>query len=181
MVKELLLLLIFYLLALLQTSFLPRLTSAAFSIYLIFITIFFLIFFNSRENWFLPVFFGGFFLDVFSGGIFGLKTLSLLLTALFLKFLLSFFSRRDFFWFIFIFLTSFIFYNFSFFLFQICFKGGLTLFVFKPINLIYPVRDLFSLSSYWLPLISNGVYNLAFAILGLCIFYFSKKTSKITT
>ena len=159
MVKKFALFIIFYILVLIESSFLPHFSLAGFIPRLVFIAVFFLIFFNPKEVRFLPLFLGGFFLDVFSGGIFGLKTLSLLLAALFLKFLLDFFSRRDFFWFVFIFSIVFIFYNFSFFLFQICFKRDLTFFVFSPINL---------------------TYNLAFATLGLCIFHFSKKILKTT-
>ena len=137
MVKKPFLFIIFYILALIEVSFLPHFSLAGFIPRLVFITVFFLIFFNPKEVRFLPVFLGGFFLDVFSGGIFGLKTLSLLLAALFLKFLLDFFSRRDFFWFVFIFSIVFIFYNFSFFLFQICLKRNLIFFIFEPVNLIY--------------------------------------------
>lgn len=149
MVKNFLFLLIFFFLSLIEQSFLVHFSFANFTPHLIFIAIFLLIFFDLKEDWALPALFGGFFLDVFSGGIFGIKTLNLVFVTLFLRFIWSFIRKKSFFWFIFIFLLALLLYNFSFFLFKICFKRSLISFNLEPISLIY---------------------NLIFAILGF-LFY----------
>lgn len=111
MLKNFFLFFIFYILALLESSFLPHFTLIALFPDLIFIAIFFLIFLDSKSDRFLPVFFGGFLLDLYSGGIFGLKTFNLLLVATFLDFILAFIRKRNLFWLIFTFFTSFLFYE----------------------------------------------------------------------
>lgn len=158
MVKEIFLLLGFFALALIETSFLIF-DFARVHCYLVFIVIFLLIFLDSQvplpktvywleQDWFFPVFFGGFFLDVFSGGIFGLKTLSLLLATLFLRFLLNLIRKKNIFWLILFFLFSFSVYKFSFFLFESLFERSFVVFSLRPFELIY---------------------NLTFAILGFLL------------
>jgi rod shape-determining protein MreD len=89
--KIIILIILFYFLALLQTSFLVHFRVLGFIPNLIFILVIFWNFFEKSED-FLGVFnalIGGFFLDVFSDRIIGFNILILLALALFIKLVLK--------------------------------------------------------------------------------------------
>lgn len=85
----------FYILILLQTSFLVPLNIGGFVPNLILIAVFLINIFESPRGsmGIFAAFFGGFFLDVFSSGIIGLQALVLLSLSLFIKLILRKYAR----------------------------------------------------------------------------------------
>ena len=90
MIKELsTLIIIFYFLALLQTSFTVFLSFYGFTLNLILILLIIINIFESSESkiGLLSAFTGGFLLDIWSSQVFGFWTLVCLLTVIFIKFI----------------------------------------------------------------------------------------------
>ena len=96
MIKKIAIIIIFfYALALLQTSFLVHFSINGMIPNLILISVILINIFESPEKKYgiLSAFIGGFFLDVFSENIFGFKILILMGTACFIKLMLSKYVR----------------------------------------------------------------------------------------
>ncbi|PIR73059.1 MAG: rod shape-determining protein MreD [Candidatus Nealsonbacteria bacterium CG10_big_fil_rev_8_21_14_0_10_36_23] len=106
----LLLILLLYFLILFQTGFLNFLKTVP---NFVLITILTLAIFQKRENFnLIPLLFGGFFLDIFSGLPFGVATLSLVLVYFLSLFLLRIFLKINFFEVAIIFILSSLLYKF---------------------------------------------------------------------
>jgi len=121
--KHTIIFLLFFILALLQTSFLPYFSIMGSILNIVFILFFILIFFGeNEEEFFIPIT-AGFFLDTFLTSYFGISIISLLAVYIFQKFITHFFkiSRNDYFifYFIVLFLINFILYNVVLYLFSI--------------------------------------------------------------
>ncbi|MCK4781539.1 rod shape-determining protein MreD [Candidatus Parcubacteria bacterium] len=100
MIRKLAIIIIFfYILALLQTSFLVHFSINGMVPNLILISALLINFFEDpkKKDGILSAFIGGFFLDVFSENIFGLKILILTGTACFIKLMLNKYVRFPFF------------------------------------------------------------------------------------
>ena len=87
MKKVLILIFGFFLLALLQTSFLVFFSFKGMVLNLILISVVLINIFESQKNKFgiLAAFFGGFLLDIYSGTYFGLNVFFLLIISIFIK------------------------------------------------------------------------------------------------
>jgi rod shape-determining protein MreD len=85
------LILVFYVLVLLQTSFFVSFNIFGIVPNLVIIAVIFINFFEKPDKKFGIIcgFFGGFFIDIFSGNFFGFYTIILLAVSLFLKYFLK--------------------------------------------------------------------------------------------
>ncbi len=96
MIKKLSIIIIFfYILALLQTSFLVHFSVLGIIPNLILISVIFINFFEDikENNGILSAFIGGFFLDIFSENIFGFQILVLIIISCFIKLILKKYVR----------------------------------------------------------------------------------------
>ena len=169
MVSELMLFFIFYVSALLEVSFFPAFSWTGSAFYFVFILSFLLVFFELKKEWLFSMVLGGFLLDIFSGGIFGLKTINLILAVLFTKFLLSFIREKKLFWFIPIFMASFLAYKTSSIIFNLIFWEASSILTRGSYLRIYSILDSFSQYSFWASLVYGATYNLILAILGFLL------------
>lgn len=138
MVKHLFLAIFFAILVLLESSFLVHFNILGRVPALCFIG-FFLFSFFDKDFWPAP-FLAGFFLDIFSQGLFGKNIIILLLIAIFLKIVCSSIQEKNIFWFTILFLVCLAFYSFlnkfSFNFVEMLYNLTLAIFGFFLINYV---------------------------------------------
>lgn len=157
--KTLIIIFLFYLLAVLQSSFFVRFNIMGAVPNLVFILFFIIIFFKKNSSYYEIMFWSiaaGFLLDVFSYSYFGVSIMLLLITGILLKKVMqSLKEKKDKYpiaYFAPLFLVFYVFYDVF---------SGLFLFLFDPSHIIF---------SFTWPLLLSILYNLTVAIFSFYVY-----------